>query len=486
MSRTIVDLDARATVLDASERLAAAPPDGDIALMVAPGAPLLRSGVFLEVLRAEVGPRRLALVTTDPRARSVASSVHVPAYASLAALERQELDPTERLERARRAAIAGARPGTVARPRPSFGRIAAIGGSLLAAAAILAAVVLPEATVRVAAAAQPIGPHDLVIRGTTGGTADVTLKTITQPISAKVVGTATGARSEEVRARGSVQLENRTTSDVRVPKGSIFRTADGVQFLSQADVTLPRSIIVPPFELFVGKVTVAVDAAVAGPTGNVPAGRITVGPEPGRYSVSNPEPTTGGEIRRIPIVRLEDYDAARAKAPEALKAAGDEQLQKWLREPRQGEHVVPQVLVRQTSIAPAAADVVGKESFEIAVSGVATAYVAPDAQPRKAIASLLREKADAGNDVDDRGVLFDVTKLTVAEDGITWNVRAQGVQARRVDRAATARLLAGKPVREAERILGSERLRLVQLDWRPEYWPLLPILDARITVVDQP
>lgn len=486
MSRTVVDLDARATVLDACERLAAAPADGDIALMVAPGAPLLRSGVFLEVLRAEVGPRRLSLVTTDARARSVASSVHVPAYASLAALERHELDPTERLEKARKAAIASVRPGTVAAPRPSLSRIAAIAGSLLAAALILAGLLLPEASVQVAPAAQAIGPLDLVVRGTTGGTADVTLKTITQPISARIPGTVTGTRTEEVRAKGSVQLENKTTDDVRVARGSIFRTADGVQFLSSADVSVPRSVIVPPFTLFVGRVTVGVDAAVAGPVGNVAAGRITVGPDQNRYAVSNPEATSGGEIKRIPIARLEDFDAAVKKAPDALKAAGDEQLQKWVREPRQGEQVVPQVLLRRTTMAPAAADVIGKESFEVTVSGIATAYVAPGAEPRRAIASKLREAAETGNDVDDRGVAFDVTKLTVTDEGVTWAVTARGQQARRVDRAATARLLAGRQVREVERVLEAERLRLVRLDWVPAWWPLLPFLDARITVQEGP
>lgn len=485
MTRTIVDLDARATVLDASERLAAAPPDGDVALVVAPGAPVLRSGVFLEVLRAELGPRRLAVVTTDARARSIASAVHVPAYASLPALERHELDPTEKLEKARRAAIATARPPTVAAPRPAFGRIAAVAASLLAAAGILALLLLPQATVQVAAAAQPIGPVDLTIRGAPGGIASVPLKTITQPVTARIPGTATGARTEEVRAKGSVTLENRTTDDVRVARGSIFRTADGVQFLSAADVTVPRSVIVPPFTLFVGKVTVGVDAAVAGPGGNVPAGRITVGPDQNRYTVSNPEPTAGGEIKRIPIARLEDYDSARAKAPDALKAAAEEQLQAWRAEPRPGEEVIPQVLVRHTSLAPTSADVIGKEAFEITVQGIATAYVFASGEPRKAIAARLREAAEAGNDVDDSAVVFDVSKLTVTEEGVTWTVTARGQQARRVDRAATARLLAGKRVQEAERILEGERLRLVQLDWVPAWWPFLPLLDARIAVVEQ-
>jgi hypothetical protein len=485
MSRTIVDLDARATVLDAAERLAASPPDGDIALMVAPGAPVLRSGVFLEVLRSEVGPRRLSLVTTDARARSVASSVHVPAYASLAALERHELDPTERLEKARRAAIASARPSTVTAPRPAFGRMAAIGASLLAAAAILAGVAVPEATVRVAAAAQPIGPYDLELRGTVGGTAQVMLETVTQPISVKVPGTATGTRTEEIKAKGAVQLENRTTDDVRVPKATVFRTGDGVQFISTADVTLPRSVILPPFQLFIGKVSVAVDAVAAGPSGNVGVGKITVGPDPNRFAVTNPEPTSGGEIKRIPIVRVEDYDAAVKKAPDALKAEAEAQLQRWTREPRPRKQVVQHVLFRQISIVPAPTDVIGKDGFELVVSGTATAYVAPDSQPRAAIASILRERAVAGNDVNDGGVAYDVTKLTVGDEGVTWNVRAQGVQSRKVDRAATSRLLAGKPVREAEKLLDGERLRLVRLDWVPAWWPLLPLLDARITVQEE-
>ncbi|HEX9435736.1 MAG TPA: baseplate J/gp47 family protein [Candidatus Limnocylindria bacterium] len=485
MARTIVDLDARATVLDASQRLAAALPDGDIALMVAPGAPVLRSGVFLEVLRSELGQRRLSLVTMDARARSVAASVHVPAYSSLAALERHELDPTERIDRARRTAIASVRPSTVAASRPSFRRVGAIAGALAAAALILAAIVGPEATVRVAAAAEDIGPFDFPVRGTVGGTADVKLKTVTQQVTARIPGTLTGARTEERRARGSVQLQNKTTDETRIPKGTIFQTPNGIQFLSTEERTLPRSVIIPGtnLELIIGKIDVPVEAAVAGPDANVAANRITIGPSPTRYTVTNNEPASGGEIKRIPIARLEDYDAARAKAPDALKAEAELQLQKWIREPRPRELVIPRVLVGQMQIAPASADVVGKESFEVTVTGIATAYVAPEEEPRRAIAAKLRESAVAGNDVDDNGVIFDVTSLKVGEDGVTWNVTARGQQARKVDPAGTARMLAGKRVSEVEKELERDRLRLKRLDWRPEWWPLLPLLDVRITVV---
>jgi hypothetical protein len=94
MTRTVIDLDARATILDAADRLAAAPTDAPIVFVVPAGAPFARNAVFLEVARSMAAERRLAVVSSDPRARSIAASVHVPAYSSLGALEREELDPT--------------------------------------------------------------------------------------------------------------------------------------------------------------------------------------------------------------------------------------------------------------------------------------------------------------------------------------------------------------------------------------------------------
>src|SRR6266702_3769212 len=93
--RGVIDLGARATVLDAMDRVRAAPSEGEIVLSVAAGAPVLRSAVFLEVVRRAAGTRRVALVTPDARARSLAAAVHVPAFASVAALERHEMDATE-------------------------------------------------------------------------------------------------------------------------------------------------------------------------------------------------------------------------------------------------------------------------------------------------------------------------------------------------------------------------------------------------------
>jgi len=482
LARSVVELGARATVLEAAERLADAPPDGDIALVVAPGAPLLRSAVFLDVLRSQAAPRRLSLVTRDARARSVAASVHVPAYSDLHALERRELDPTEPLTVQRRAAVGVVRRARRERAWPSGGRALAIAGSLLGALLILAAVVVPEARVVVSPAVEPLGPFELSVRAGPGG--EVPFKTLTAPVTARVQGSASGQRVELVAARATVQLENKTTNDIAIPRATIFKTPGGAIFLTTADVTLPRSTIVPPFTLFLGRASVGVEAAVAGPSGNVGASTITVSPDPQRYTVSNPEPATGGEERRIPVVKLEDYDAAVQRAPAALRAAAEERLATWTREPREKEVVVQQVAVRQTALGPPNSEIVGKETatFELSVEGIATAYAVSDAEPRGTALAKLRDAVRPGNEIDERASVVNVKSLGIGEDGVTWQLDVGAVQRQVVDARAIAQRLAGRPWGEAQRIAASERLELRRLDWIPGWWPLLPLLEARITV----
>lgn len=481
MTRALIDLPAGATVLDAADRIADAPGDGDVALVVPAGAPLLRNAAFVEVARELAGGRRVSLVTADARARSLAASVHLAAYASLAALERHELDPTERLGPARRAHAARTRVSGGGGPLSR--RALGIAASLIGAVLVLVAVVVPQARVVVSPSVQPLAA-DLVVKAGSGG--EVSLRTLTGNVSGKARGTATGSRVEETRAKGSVQLENKTTDEVRVPKGSIFKTSDGAQFLSTADVTLPRSVIIPgtPFSLVVGKVSIAVEAAVGGPSGNVPAGRIVIGPSPDRYTVRNAEPTTGGETKKIAIVKAEDYEAAVRRAPDALRAAAEDQLARWIREPHPGEQIVQQVMARQTALSPSSADVVGKEvdGFDLTVTGIATAYAVPDAEPKRAAVAKLQAAAGAGNEIDERSASVEVKSVRVGEDGVTWGLTALGWQMRRTDRERVGRLLAGRGVGDVAPVLGAEGLRLVRIDAIPAWWPIMPVLDGRITV----
>lgn len=491
MSRTIIDLDARATVLEAAEKVTEpAVADGDIALVVAPGAPLLRNSVFLDVLRGMTGPRRLSIVTTDARARSVASSAHVPAYASLAALERHELDPTERLTPARRAAIASVRAGEP-RVAVTTRKVLAAVGSVVAAALVLAAVIVPQATVRVAASVQPIGPEVIEVRA--GGGGEIPVERINSDITVRIPIAASGERVTETRGKGTVQLQNKTTSNVAIPRGSIFSTADGVQFLSTEERTLPRSFIVPGInvQISVGKIDVPVEAAVAGDPGNVAAGTIINGPQPDRYTVANDRATSGGQISRVPVMRAEDYDAAVAKAPAALEAEGERFLQEKLQTPptRGGVplQVVQQAVVSQGTLAPARVDVVGKEvaSMEMTVTGDVTLFaVAGEDFEREVLEALAEGFVPPGREIAEGSEVIEPQTVTVNADGVTWTVLVSAAHQFQTNPSAIRRLLAGKPISDVGSVLAAQDLRLESdgLRTSPSWWPLMPLLDGRIDV----
>lgn len=487
MARTIIDLDARATVLEAAERVTdPAIVDGDIALVVAPGAPLLRSSVFLDVLRSLTGPRRLSIVTTDARARSVASSAHVPAYASLAALERHELDPTERLTPARRAAIASVRAGEP-RVEVTTRKVLAAAGSVLAAILVLTAVVLPQATVRVAATVQPIGPETIEVRA--GGGGEIPVHRSESQITVRLPIVATGERVTETRAKGTLRARNKTTNDIAIPRGSVFSTADGVQFLSSEERRLPRSFIVGNFELRVGEVEIPVQAAVAGEPGNVGAGAVVNGPQPDRYTVTNESAISGGVITHTPVMRAEDYDAAVAKVPAALQAEGDRFLQAQLAAPptRDGVplQVVQQVVVSQGTLAPARLDVVGKEvaSMEMTATGNATVFaVAGDDFEREVLQALAERFLPPGREIAQGSEVIEPQTVTVTADGVAWTVMVSAAHQFPANPSAIRRLLAGRRADEAREILAAQDLRLEALERAPSWWPLMPLLDGRIDV----
>jgi len=91
-------------------------------------------------------------------------------------------------------------------------------------------------------------------------------------------------RKAATKADGEVTITG--TANTVVASGSVFSTAIGTQFATTAAVTLDAS----------GSGTVAVEAVVAGSSGNVPAANITAIPVSiaGVTSVTNSAPTEGG------------------------------------------------------------------------------------------------------------------------------------------------------------------------------------------------
>ena len=476
----MIDLDARSTILDAAERIAAAPAEAPLALVVPAGAPFSRSAVFLDVARALAAPRRLAIVTAEARARSLAAAVHVPAYASLVALERDELDATERLGAQRRAALAAARGEIGARSLGSGRRAAGIAASLLAALAIVLAVVLPSAAVTVVPKAVPMPAQTFSLRAGPGG--DIAAQPLSATITTKLAGAATGSRTDETKATGSVRVTNQTTDDIRLPKGTAVRTPDNVRFVTTEDKTLPRSFIVF-LTVVPGQVDVAVEAVVAGPGGNVDANRITVSGTPA-YVVSNPQKTGGGDSKKIPIVKAEDYTAATTpdKVRAAFAAETSRQQSTWQAQAGAGSSVYALAPAGVSAQSPQA-DVVGKEAatFEVTVSGVAQGFAVASDQPSKAALERYRTAASQGSVLDDGSAKFEVTQA-IGSTGVTWQVTATGRQLPRIDEARVRTAIAGRETADARAVLEGLGLTVRDVRLQPEWWPRLPLLDARIRI----
>ena len=484
MNRTIIDLDARATILDACERIAIAPAEVPVVLVVAADAPFARSAVFLEVARRAAAPRRIAVVSSDPRARSIAGSVHLPAYGSLGSLEREELDPTEQLGAPQRAALAGVVTGrrTSSRGvrRRTLGILASAGGAI----AILLAVVVPSATVAVAAAATPMPSATLTLRAGAGG--DMSAQPLTATISAKVTGTATGTRNEDIKATGSVRFTNQTTDDITIPKGTVIQTAAGsdrIQFATSETKTLPRSIILG-ITLASGQIDIGVEAVVGGPAGNVNANRIIVSNR-SVYAVTNPLPTTGGNTKKIPVIRAEDYTAATAKASvdRALADAANDQKLRWKAQ-LTGDAVVYVGTPTLTSQG-ALADVVGREvaTFDIPVGATVQGFAVAGNEPARTAIERYRAMAGEGNVLDERSVQFGgITTPAVADNGVTWKLVASGQQSVRLTKEQVGRAVAGRSLSDARAVLQGQGLRVTDITVAPSWWPRMPLLDARITV----
>jgi hypothetical protein len=479
-----VDLDARATILDAAERIAAAPADVPVVLVVAADAPFGRNAVFLEVARQAAGSRRLAVVSSDPRARSIAASVHLPAYASLGSLEREELDPTERLGAPRRAALAAV---VQRRPPARIGsrrRALAIAGSAMAAVLLLLAVAVPSASVTLVPAAVPMPSTTLTLRAGPGG--DISAQPLSATINAKVSGTATGSRNDDTKATGSVRFMNQSQEDITIPKGTVVQTtsgADRIQFATTETKLLPRSFIIG-IVLSSGQVDIAVEAVIGGPSGNVGANRIVTSNRLA-YAVTNPLPTTGGDTKKIPVVRAEDYSAATAKSAvdRALADAANDQKLRW-RSQLTGDGVVYAGTPTLTSQAPLA-DVVGKEvaTFDVLISATVQGYAVAGNEPNRTAIERYRAQATEGSVLDERTAQFaGINTPIVGDNGVTWRLAASGQQTPRLTKEQVGRAIAGRTTDDAWGVLERQGLRVTGIRISPSWWPRLPLLDARITV----
>ena len=88
--------------------------------------------------------------------------------------------------------------------------------------------------------------------------------------------------------------------------------------------------------------------------------------------------------------------------------------------------------------------------------------------------------ASPGYVLDDRTAQFGST-ATVGDNGVSWKVTATGTQAPQLDPSRIRGALAGRTPDEARTTLETQGLRAT-IRISPDWWPRMPLLDARIAV----
>jgi len=219
-----------------------------------------------------------------------------------------------------------------ARP-PLQPRVAIASGiGLVAAIAILAVLafeLLPAATIVLHPRSQEIGPVALTVLAkpdvgeTDPATLTIPAQRFTFPLQASDTFPATGTKSVDTKATGTVTFSNFDTGRANhIERGSIVSTRDGIDFATTADVNLPNATVQFPFTIVPSTADVGVEAVDAGPDGNVNNNTITVVPkgENKRLTqVTNQQATTGGAHEDRTVVSEDDITNAEMVLQQTLQ-----------------------------------------------------------------------------------------------------------------------------------------------------------------------
>jgi Baseplate J-like protein len=301
--------------------------------------------------------------------------------------------------------------------------------------------------------------------------------------SQTVVVTGEGVMPQS-KAKGAVIFRNLTQQSVPVPAGTVVKTVDNIRFVttstSEMDAGVGKMLELP------------IEAMEGGLSGNVDAETIVI--VEGRLglslSVTNPESTSGG--REIPSVQASDTDRERAKDQlmETLKTEARAQLTDQMKPDDiifEDTFAVSQILSEVSDPPAGAAGTKLTLTMQVEFS---TLYAS--AQDLTELASLALNaslpagfRAAAGSEAL---TVKSVTKPTVNEDGSThWTVRAERRIVQQINNSQVTQLIQGIRSQRVKTLL-EKSLPLEgspQISLAPSWWPWVPIVPFRISVVTE-
>jgi hypothetical protein len=536
----LIYLDVDDEITSAATRIRSAEAER-IALVLPYGSRLATSRINFRLLAREAAERgkQIEIICADSSARALAVAAGLKVHPSVAAFEGRDVpgDPAAGVGTAtandaatgagaliqdQPAAAGGKRKrrgssptedadatGVVALPRRSSPKVPIVGPprppvrtgvaigigvavlALVIVGSLLAVDLLPAATIVLHPRADEIGPLPLTIEARADVTAPdpaalvIPAERITFQLQAAQTFTATGTKLVETKGTGTVTFSNFDTGGAnRIDAGAIVKTQSGIEFATQATVTLPNATIQFPFTIVPSTADVGVQAVAAGPDGNVGNNSITVVPKGENkrlLQVTNQQATSGGASTQTTVISSQDVDAAKTAIDAALNADLDTQLGARTGVPV-GVTLFPETRVVGDTIYatdPAALVDTQAPTFDINATAEAT-VIAVDPAPLSVVAEArLRTKVTAGWTILAGSFASEVGVPSVAGEVISYPVAVHGTQVHSIDQAALIGQIKGL-------VLGDARARLddygdVDITVWPDWVSTIPTHTDRIT-----
>ena len=294
-----------------------------------------------------------------------------------------------------------------------------------------------------------------------------------------VVVTGEGAIPQS-KAAGLVVFRNLTQEAVTVPAGTVILTADDIRFVTTeggaVDASVGRTLELP------------VQAVEGGIGGNVEADMLVA--IEGRLglslSVTNPEPTSGG--RELASVQANDEDRNRARSL-LMQSLEEEARKRFEEENGEGDLLfdktlaVSQILSEVYDPPPGAAGTKLTLTMQVEYS---VRYAAASDLTALASLALNASLPPAFSPASDDVTLVSAAAPIVDRDGSArWTMRVERRIVQSIDPAFATRLVQGYTSSAARSRL-AENLSLAsppEILLFPSWWPRVPIVPFRISVV---
>ncbi|HLH70398.1 MAG TPA: baseplate J/gp47 family protein [Candidatus Dormibacteraeota bacterium] len=331
---------------------------------------------------------------------------------------------------------------------------------------------MPSADVVLVADTRPISSN-LEIHAQPGS-GPIAVRVVTLDKTRSTTAQATGQQvTRGALAQGEFTYENSCPFTLDIPAGERLRTSDGVEFAQVGDATVESD----------STATVPIVATQPGQRGNVGAGQITQIEDNqfGCLQGANASPTSGGvDEQTKTVIQQYDLDMARSLLRQQLE---QDLLDELGQQTRQGERFAspPIFTVAQFTTDHNVNDAVPSFTATMTLKVEGDFYSVQDVQ--RAFAAQLAQRVPKGEQLTSDAVR---TQYTVTPSGgghLDFTGTASGFVAPRLDPAAVAGEVAGKPVSAAQQqLLRTLHVRSVNIRQYPFPLPVLPLLGSRIDV----